>query len=195
MEAKDGGASKAGTVGNLPDTPGSSPKHPGEHEGEHLRLLQHACQLLQHSLTSLHEAWISMRSHEAQGSLRGLNSGCIKQAEGCAEGFSPRSRRWVLPAALSCMHARAPAAPRCRRPRERGCASRLCPPLRVLNHSPAAGAPMLRNGGGAAPSQDSEDGGVGFDRPDHAAVFDLSMDSDDDVLLDWEAYAGASWHQ
>ena len=32
---------------------------------------------------------------------------------------------------------------------------------------------------------------VGFYRSDHAAVFDLSMDSDDDVLLDWEAYAGA----
>lgn len=53
---------------------------------------------------------------------------------------------------------------------------------------------MLRNGG-AAPSQDSEEGGVGFDRPDHAAVFDLSMDSDDDVLLDWEAYAGVHWYQ
>ena len=53
----------------------------------------------------------------------------------------------------------------------------------------AADVPMLRNGG-AGSSQDSEDGGVGFDRPDHAAVFDLSMDSDDDVLLDWEAYAG-----
>ena len=53
---------------------------------------------------------------------------------------------------------------------------------------------MLRNGG-AGPSQDSEDGGVGFDRPDHAAVFDLSMDSDDDVLLDWEAYAGVLWSQ
>ena len=32
---------------------------------------------------------------------------------------------------------------------------------------------------------------VRFYRSDHAAVFDLSMDSDDDVLLDWEAYAGA----
>ncbi len=40
---------------------------------------------------------------------------------------------------------------------------------------------------------DEDDAGsVGFDRPDHAAVFDLSMDySDDDVLLDWEQYSGA----
>lgn len=36
---------------------------------------------------------------------------------------------------------------------------------------------------------------MGFDRPDHAAVFDLSMDySDDDVLLDWEQYSGAHIH-
>lgn len=40
--------------------------------------------------------------------------------------------------------------------------------------------------------EDDESAGVGFDRPDHAAVFDLSMDySDDDVLLDWEQYSGA----
>ena len=71
----------------------------------------------------------------------------------------------------------------------------------------AAGAPMLRNGG-AAPSQGSEEGGVGFDRPDHAAVFDLSMGQRRRrpaglggvrrcVLLApvavWEAYAGVSW--
>ena len=36
---------------------------------------------------------------------------------------------------------------------------------------------------------------VGFYRSDHAAVFVLSMDSDDDVLLDWEAYAGAPQHR
>ena len=49
---------------------------------------------------------------------------------------------------------------------------------------------MLRNGAGAG-SHESDEGGVGFDRPDHAAVFDLSMEYDeDDVLLDWEQYAG-----
>lgn len=44
--------------------------------------------------------------------------------------------------------------------------------------------------------EDDESAGVGFDRPDHAAVFDLSMDySDDDVLLDWEQYSGAHAHR
>lgn len=44
---------------------------------------------------------------------------------------------------------------------------------------------MSRNGGG-------EDDSVGFERQDHAAVFDLAMDySDDEVLLDWEQYSGA----
>ena len=36
-----------------------------------------------------------------------------------------------------------------------------------------------------------EDDGVGYERQDHAAVFDLDMDYDDDeVLLDWEQYSG-----
>ncbi|BDA42905.1 Aminopeptidase N [Coccomyxa sp. Obi] len=53
--------------------------------------------------------------------------------------------------------------------------------------------PEHDGGVGAANGVDDEDesAGVGFDRPDHAAVFDLSMDySDDDVLLDWEQYSG-----
>ena len=37
----------------------------------------------------------------------------------------------------------------------------------------------------------NEDDSVGYERHDHAAVFDLSMDySDDEVLLDWEQYSG-----
>ena len=36
-----------------------------------------------------------------------------------------------------------------------------------------------------------EEDSVGYERQDHAAVFDLSMDySDDEVLLDWEQYSG-----
>jgi hypothetical protein len=56
---------------------------------------------------------------------------------------------------------------------------------------------MTAAGGHPANGVDDEDGSasVGFDRPDHAAVFDLSMDySDDDVLLDWEQYSGAHVH-
>ena len=41
----------------------------------------------------------------------------------------------------------------------------------------------------------NEDDGVGYERQDHAAVFDLSMDySDDEVLLDWEQYSGTGNH-
>ena len=53
---------------------------------------------------------------------------------------------------------------------------------------------MVAAGGHPANGVEDEDdaASVGFDRPDHAAVFDLSMDySDDDVLLDWEQYSGA----
>ena len=58
-------------------------------------------------------------------------------------------------------------------------------------HLEHAGAAMLQQNGAAGGSHESEEGGVGFDRPDHAAVFDLSMEyDDDDVLLDWEQYAG-----
>lgn len=40
-------------------------------------------------------------------------------------------------------------------------------------------------------AEGAEADSVGYDRPDHAAVFDLAMDySDDDILLDWEQYAG-----
>ena len=36
-----------------------------------------------------------------------------------------------------------------------------------------------------------EEDSIGYERQDHAAVFDLSMDySDDEVLLDWEQYSG-----
>lgn len=45
-------------------------------------------------------------------------------------------------------------------------------------------------------AQGGEADSVGYDRPDHAAVFDLSMEySDDDILLDWEQYAGSHMHQ
>lgn len=65
--------------------------------------------------------------------------------------------------------------------------------LGVLNNSLAllarvSGEETALNG---AAEEEEEGTSVGFDRPDHAAVFDLSMDySDDDVLLDWEQYSG-----
>ena len=47
------------------------------------------------------------------------------------------------------------------------------------------------NAGQASRSGMDEEDSVGYERQDHAAVFDLSMDySDDEVLLDWEQYSG-----